>query len=154
MPGRLIAPLPFLLCAAALAGCDDAEKQEQPAAARDSTLDPPVISEGFTLLPCPATPKSTIDFEGCSEHRILKSDRAINQVARVIFSKRLSRSARTRFVRAERAWLTYRRTACESRSDMFEGGSAAILAFGKCVEAKNRAHLKELRALERNLRPK
>jgi uncharacterized protein YecT (DUF1311 family) len=148
-----MALLPCLLCAAALAGCDDAE--EQPAAARGSTLEPPVISEGFTLLPCPAKPKSTIDFEGCSEHRILKSDRAINRVARVIFSRRLgSRSARARFVRAERAWLMYRRTACESRADMFEGGSAAILVYGECVEAKNRGHLKELRAFERNLRPK
>ena len=148
MPGRLTGLLLVLLCASLLPACDSGEKRDGPAAAPQSSLEPPVISEGFTLLPCPATPRSTLDFEGCAQHKILKSDRAINAVAGKIFRQLGTRTARARFVRAERAWLTYRRAACKSRADLFEGGSAAGILFAECVAAKNRAHLRELKAFE------
>jgi uncharacterized protein YecT (DUF1311 family) len=111
-----------------------------------------VISEGFTLLPCPPEPKSTLDFEGCAEHKIVRSDRAINELVGVIFSRHLSAAGRRRFVPSERAWLTYRRSVCASRADIYEGGSAAGIVFAECVVAKNSAHLKDLRAFERGLR--
>ena len=155
MPARLTALLLISLCASFLAACDSAEKRDAPADAPQSAApEPPVISEGFTLLPCPATPKSTLDFEGCAEHKILKSDRAINAVAGEIFRQLGTRTARARFVRAESAWLTYRKASCESRADLFEGGSAAGILFAECGAAENRAHLRELRALEQRLRRK
>jgi hypothetical protein len=46
---------------------------------------PPVITETFTPLPCPAKPVSTLDIEGCLERRILASDAAINKRVRFIF---------------------------------------------------------------------
>jgi len=116
-----------------------------------SDLKPPVIVEHFTLLPCPAKPKSTLNFEGCAEHRILKSDQAINKQVRVIVERRSSAASRSRFVRSERAWLTYRRAVCESRADVYEGGSAAGIVFAKCVADRNLAHLKDLKTFERGL---
>lgn len=147
-----------LLCAALFAGCSSggAEKRGQPSTHAVSVeLKPPVISEQFTLLPCPAKPKTTLDFEGCAEHRIVRSDNAINERVRAIFSLLRSRrraAAQGRFVRGERAWLTYRRAVCESRADVYEGGSAAPVVFAECVANKNAAHLKQLRAFERDLR--
>ena len=102
-------------------------------------LAPPVIAEGFTLLPCPPKPKpkSMLDLEGCAQHRILESDRAINKLVRKIFRSRSSAASRERFVRGERAWLTYRRAVCKSRADVYEGGSAAGLVFVTCVVDRN-----------------
>jgi uncharacterized protein YecT (DUF1311 family) len=116
---------------------------------------PPVISESFTVLPCPAKPKTTVDLEGCAEHRIVRSDKAINAQVRTIFSllrRSRSRSALARFVRGERAWLTYRRAVCASRADVFEGGSGAPVAFADCEAGINAAHLNELRIFARELR--
>jgi uncharacterized protein YecT (DUF1311 family) len=148
----LILSLPILLCTG-FVGCDDdhAEKREQPSPSSITlNVGPPMISEQFTLLPCPAKPKSTLAYEGCAERRILRSDKAINERARVIYDN-LSATGRARFVKAERAWLTYRRALCESRADLYYGGSAATLVFAKCVADENDAHLKELRAFERGL---
>jgi uncharacterized protein YecT (DUF1311 family) len=163
MPGRRLRPvrwplilvLPVLICGG-VAGCasSQAEKREQPS--KDSVgsdLKAPVISEQFTLLPCPEDPKSTLDLEGCAEHRIVRSDKAINKTVRAIYDSLSSSKSGTadRFVRGERAWLTYRRTACESRADLYEGGSAAGIVFADCVAEKNADHLKDLSAFERHL---
>jgi uncharacterized protein YecT (DUF1311 family) len=149
----LILFLSVLLCAG-FADCDGGQAEKQPSTNSVSDLKPPVITEDFTLLPCPAKPKTTRDFEGCAEHKIVRSDKAINERVRLIFSRLRSRVAVARFVRSERAWLTYRRAVCESRADVYEGGSAAGVVFAECVADKNLAHLKELRAFERDLRPK
>lgn len=154
MPWTLILLLPVLLCAGFIAGCSSrhAEKREQPSISSVSQdLKPPVISEHFTLLPCPAKPKTTLAFEGCAAHRIVRSDKAINQRVKVIFSLLKGVTAQGSFIRGERAWLTYRRAVCESRADVYEGGSAAPLVFAECVADKNAVHLKDLRAFKREL---
>src|SRR5262245_16403932 len=144
-----------ILCAG-FPGCDSdrAEKEEQLATASIADhLEPPVISEQFTLLPCPAKPKSTIDFEGCAEHRIVRSDEAINGLVGRIFARLRSDSnaAARRFVRSEQAWVTYRWSGCQSRADIYEGGSAAGIVFAECVARRNAAHLSDLEEFERNL---
>ena len=141
--------LSAVLCAG-FAGCDSdhAERQDQSSTGSVTVLRPPVISEQFTLLPCPAKPVSTLDFVGCAEHRIIRSDKAINATVEAIFARLrgTSTGATRRFVRSERAWLAYRRAVCESRSDIYEGGSAAGIVFAKCVADRNTAHLNDLRA--------
>ena len=125
------------------------------AVAATATLEPPVIKEQFTLLPCPSHPQTTLELEGCAEHRILKSDAAINARVKTIFvllGKDRSVAAQGRFVRGERAWLAYRRALCNSRADVFEGGTLAGLVAANCVAGANAAHLKDLRAFERALR--
>jgi uncharacterized protein YecT (DUF1311 family) len=118
-------------------------------------LKPPVISEHFTVFPCPAKPLTTIELMGCAEQRLLRSDKAINSEARVIFAQLGRRSAKRRFVLGERAWLTYRKAACESRVDVYgEDASAAKVVFAECVAKANRAHLGELTQFARDLRRK
>jgi uncharacterized protein YecT (DUF1311 family) len=140
-------------------GCDgDHKEKKEQQSTRPTAIDlkSPVISEQFTLLSCPAKPKSTRDLEGCAEHRIVKSDKEINEIVGVILARlrNSSKGAARRFVRSERAWLTYRRAVCESRADIYEGGSAAGIVFAECVADRNMAHLNDLKAFERNLGPK
>ena len=139
-------------CTSFLAACDSAEKRDGSAASAPSSLTPPKISESFTLLPCPTRPKSTIELEGCAEREILKSDNAINRVAGEIFRRLGTRGARARFVRAEKAWLTYRKATCASRKDLFEGGSASVIVFPDCLVTQNQAHLRDLRTFDQRLR--
>jgi uncharacterized protein YecT (DUF1311 family) len=144
-------------CSGYIVGCgsSDAETGGQPLIYWSQDLRPPAISEHFTLLPCPAKPKTTVDLEACAAHRARRLDGAIDQRVRVIFSllrSRRSPAATVRFVRAERAWLTYRRSVCASRADVYEGGSGEELLFTDCVADSNVAHLTGLRAFERDLR--
>ena len=71
----------------------------------------------------------------------------------MIFSLLRTRAAKRRFVRGEHAWLTYRRAVCQSRADVYEGGSLAKVVFARCVAKENLAHLKDLRAFKLGLRP-
>ncbi len=123
-----------------------------PAVALGAPPKPPVLKEDFTLLPCPKKPQTTLEIVGCAEHAIVKSDKAINAVVKVVYRLLPSDRARTRFVVAERAWLVYRKTTCESRSDEFEGGTLAGVVAASCVADLNDVHLKDLKAFEKALR--
>jgi uncharacterized protein YecT (DUF1311 family) len=113
---------------------------------------PPVIHESFTVLPCPAHPKSRLDFEGCKEKALLSTDRAINGRARRIFGLLRTRSARSAFVRGEQSWLRYRRSSCSAQASVYSGGSEEPNAFAQCEVDRNRTHLTELAEMERWLR--
>ena len=146
--------IPLVCTGCSVLGASSDEEQTQPSAAQASVLEPPVISESFTAFPCPANPGTTIDLMGCAEHRILRSDEAINAKVRAIFTHLSSPASKGRFVRGERAWLAYRSAVCDSRADVYEGGSLAKVVFANCAAAENLAHLKDLRRFERDLRPK
>jgi uncharacterized protein YecT (DUF1311 family) len=141
----------FAALCSGFAGCNDGARQEQPLDSSVAVnLRPPVISERFTLLSCPAKPVSTVDLEGCAEHRIVRLDKAINEIVAVTFAqlRRESGSAASRFAMGERAWLRYRGAVCASRADIYLGGSAAPVVFANCVANKNAAHLRDLRAFK------
>jgi len=111
-----------------------------------------VIRESFTPLGCPADPaarQTTLGAEGCTEAKILRTDAALNRRVEAIFHLLPDRTAKTKFVSAERAWLAYRKKTCTNVADKYRGGSAQPVLFGDCVAARNRSHLEELRALER-----
>jgi uncharacterized protein YecT (DUF1311 family) len=115
---------------------------------------PPVIHEAFTLLPCPrskAQSETTIGIEGCQEQTIVGSDRKIDALAKLILPRLSDSAAQNRFVTGERAWLAYRTAFCNSQSDIYEGGSAAPLAFASCVITVNSQHLEALTAFHKNL---
>lgn len=96
-----------------------------------------------------------VGFAGCDGSQAEKQPSTSSVFeASVIFSLLGSRASKGHFVRGERAWLTYRRAACGSRADVYEGGSAAGIVFLECAVDRNLAHLKELRTFERDLRPK
>src|ERR1700730_4944370 len=110
---------------------------------------PPVVTESFTKLPCPAKPKSTLDFEGCLERTVLRSDSAINARAAEIFQLLRPRATRTAFVEGERSWLVYRRKSCDAEASIYAGGSAEPLALLRCTVDRNKTHQTDLAALKR-----
>src|SRR3954454_9057114 len=112
---------------------------------------PPVIEQGFTLLPCPKNPQTTLALEGCAEHRIVKSDAIINAKVKRIYGLLKTNNAKTHFVLGERAWLSYRKANCQSRSDVYEGGTLAGVVFANCVADVNDAHVKDLTSFEKAL---
>jgi uncharacterized protein YecT (DUF1311 family) len=118
-------------------------------------LAPPVIREPFTVLPCTGTPseRTTVQQEGCAEHTILTTDAQINALARSIFSALPDAPARRRFVAAQKAWITYRRADCLSASDLFEGGSGAVVLDALCTVDRNRQRRSDLRAFLKQLKP-
>jgi uncharacterized protein YecT (DUF1311 family) len=113
---------------------------------------PPVISERFTPLPCPAgQPSTTLALEGCAEQAILHLDTAINAAAAAILPRLYDRPARLRFVAGERAWLVYRNAFCTSQADVYEGGSEAPVAAATCMRSVDAAHLSALTAFRKAL---
>jgi uncharacterized protein YecT (DUF1311 family) len=139
----LLLALPVLV-----AGCAAWSPLAQPVA-------PPTIEEQFTPLPCPRSRTargSTLGAEACAEHRILRTDAAINARAAAIFGLLRDEAARRRFVAAERAWLAYRKASCTSVADVYRGGSAEPVAFADCVAQRNVQHLRDLAPFEAFLR--
>ena len=116
-----------------------------------AAIAPPVIHEPFTALPCPLHPDTTIDVIGCQEHRVLRTDRAINAQVATIFSLLRTDAARSTFVAGERSWLQYRRQSCSAEASKFAGGSLHAVAVLDCTLQRTRSHLADLAALRRTL---
>jgi uncharacterized protein YecT (DUF1311 family) len=123
------------------------------APAHASKLEPVVIHETFTPLPCSGTPghRTTLQLEGCAEKLILKSEKQINLLAAQIFPILQDDRARRDLNAAQRAWLSYRKADCLSISDVFEGGTEAGVLDAQCFASRNGQRLKDLRAFHRNL---
>jgi uncharacterized protein YecT (DUF1311 family) len=138
--------------AVALAGVAIAQPGGAGAAAKQT---PPVIHETFTPLPCPGSPaeaQTTLGMEGCSEQAILKTDAKIDAVAKRIFARLASVAARKRFIKAQRAWMTYRNADCASVADKYEGGTLAGVVAADCTSSRTTRHLVEIRAFEKLLK--
>ena len=116
-----------------------------------AAIAPPVIHEPFTPLPCPLHPDTTTDVIGCQEHRVLRTDRAID--ARVAQIVRLlpTENARSTFAAAERSWLRYRRQSCSAEAADVANGSAHAVALLTCSLHRNGTHLADLTALRQAL---
>ena len=142
-----------LIAAAALLSAAGLVAHAQPAGAgRPADVRPPVIHERFTLLPCPSRPESTVELEGCAEHRIVRADRKIDAVAKAIFARLPDDAARRRYIAAHRAWLAYRQADCASLSDKYEGGTLAGVLAADCTADRSERRLKDVRAQERLLK--
>lgn len=116
-----------------------------------AAIAPPVIHEPFTALPCPLHPDTTIDVIGCQEHRVLRTDRAIDAQVGAIFQLLRTESQRSSFVAAERSWLQYRRQSCSVEASKFAGGSEQPVALLTCTLQRNTSHLADLKAMRRTL---
>jgi uncharacterized protein YecT (DUF1311 family) len=111
-----------------------------------ATLQPPVIHEPFTVLPCPKHASSTLAIEGCQERALLSSDLAINALTSRIFNH-LRPTFRAGFVRGEIAWLAYRRRTCTAQASPEAGGTANGIEFLGCELQRNKTHLTDLHQL-------
>ena len=138
-----------LLAAAPIA----ASKPGGAANARPAKLSPVLVRETFTPLPCSGKPgrRTTLQQEGCAEHRILSSDARINALSRAIFPVLPGDRARRRFNSAQRAWLGYRRVDCLSMADPVAGGSEVAVVVASCTADRNTARVKELKAFRDEL---
>jgi uncharacterized protein YecT (DUF1311 family) len=116
-----------------------------------AAIAPPVIHEPFTALPCPLHPDTTIDVVGCQEHRVLRTDRAIDAQARAVFGLLRTDSRRSTFVAGERSWLQYRGRSCAAEASRLEGGSAHAVALLSCTLQRNTSHLTDLAAMRKLL---
>jgi uncharacterized protein YecT (DUF1311 family) len=123
--------------------------------AHGASLAPPVIHESYTPLPCAGAPahRSTLQDEGCAEQQILKSDKAIDALNRLIFAKLPSNSARRDFSAGHRAWFAYRRAYCLSASDVFQGGTEAGVVDADCAARVNAQHVTNLKGFLADLGP-
>jgi uncharacterized protein YecT (DUF1311 family) len=116
-----------------------------------AALAPPVIHEPFTALPCPLHPDTTIDVVGCQEHRVLRTDRAIDGQVAAIFRMLRTDAPRSSFVDSERSWLRYRGQSCSVEASRFAGGSAHAIALLNCTLGRNKSHLADLTAMRKTL---
>ena len=112
---------------------------------------PPVIKEPFTVLPCPANPVSTLDLEGCGEHRVVAADKKVDAAASTVYGRLQDSAARGRFAAAQSAWLRFRTADCLSVSDVAEGGSLAGIDALHCDVKRSAERLKELRSFAAEL---
>ena len=116
-----------------------------------AAIAPPAIHEPFTALPCPLHPDTTIDVIGCQEHRVLRTDRAIDTQAAAIFHLLRTDAARSTFVAGERNWLQYRRRSCSVEASKFAGGSEQPVALLTCTLQRNTSHLADLTSMRKTL---
>jgi uncharacterized protein YecT (DUF1311 family) len=116
-----------------------------------AAIAPPVIHEPFTALPCPLHPDTTVEVVGCQEHRVLRTDRAIDAQVKAIFVLLRRDDRRSAFAAGERSWLHYRRQSCAAETSRLTGGSAHAAALLGCELRRNTSHLADLTAMRKAL---
>ncbi|HVT65658.1 MAG TPA: lysozyme inhibitor LprI family protein [Mycobacteriales bacterium] len=163
--------LPAVLTAGAvLAGCSSSGSNASgpPAATRtptivmpssSPTLTPtpvplptgvPKVRESFSVLPCPSDPTSTLDMEGCAEHRIRALDRQINSLTKILFGE-FSDNGKQNLIAAQAGWDSYRHAECQSESDVYEGGTLAGVVAVNCFARLAAERLKALQGMQDSL---
>lgn len=96
-------------------------------------------------LPCPAHPVSTVDMEACAGRALLNLDARFNAHAAALWSI-LDATGKRAFLRAQMAWLTYRKQECTVQSRAYLGDTAAPVTFGACEIDLTRTRLAEVTA--------
>jgi uncharacterized protein YecT (DUF1311 family) len=145
-------PLQRLLAAVCGAGALALGVAALPSAAAASTSSAPVIHESFTLLPCPKKPSSTVQIEGCAEHRVVALDKGIDSLNARVFG-RLHRSGRASFAKAASEWVSYRNDSCTAQASIYSGGTIQPVAYADCLVSIDSSHLSELKSMLTALEP-
>ncbi len=113
-------------------------------------IKPPVIHEDFIpLLPC--NQDTTIGMEGCGERLTLARDKRIDREVALIFKLLGSNAPRRDLAAAQTAWLKYRSADCTSQSDVFKGGSLALVVYVGCFANDDLARIADLKLLYKDL---
>ena len=123
-----------------------------PAVSAAATHGAPVVHEKFTVLACPAKPRTTVQLEGCAEHRVLAADRSINTLNAKVFAK-LGRAGRATFTKANADWVTYRNSACTAQASIYSGGSLQPVVYASCLASIDGSHASELKRMLTSLIP-
>jgi uncharacterized protein YecT (DUF1311 family) len=112
----------------------------------------PVIHEQFTLLPCPQKPTTTVQIEGCAEHKIIAADKTIDTLNTKIFAK-LGKAGRAAFIQTNTDWVKYRDEACTTEASIYSGGSIQPVAYANCLLSIDGSHVTELKGMQLALSP-
>jgi uncharacterized protein YecT (DUF1311 family) len=123
-----------------------------PSAAAASSSSAPVIHESFTLLACPKKPSTTVQIEGCAEHKVVALDKSIDALNAKIFTK-LGKAGRTSFVSASGAWVQYRNDTCSAEASIYAGGTIQPVAYANCLVSLDGSHVTDLKATLTALSP-
>ncbi|MGH2862589.1 MAG: lysozyme inhibitor LprI family protein [Solirubrobacteraceae bacterium] len=111
-----------------------------------STASAPVVHESSTLLACPGKPRTTLQIEGCAEHKVIATDKTIDALNAKIFT-RLSKAGRGEFVKTNADWVDYRDAACTTEASIYSGGSVQPVAYANCLVSIDGSHVTELKAM-------
>jgi uncharacterized protein YecT (DUF1311 family) len=151
------------LAVAAVAGCSSSgSTASAPPATGEPTATPtpsatstglPTVSEVFTVLPCPAHPKTTVEIEGCAEHRIVRLDGQINRKAKALHLAMPDAASKASFVAAQQAWIAYRQAECVSEAAPVTGGTLYPVVFADCEARLDQARLRDLKSIAEELNP-
>ena len=106
----------------------------------------PVVHERFTLLSCPAKPATTLQIEGCAEHRVIALDRTIDTLNAKAFA-RLGKAGRRELIETNSDWVTYRDAACTTEASIYSGGSIQPVAYASCLVSIDGSHATELKRM-------
>jgi uncharacterized protein YecT (DUF1311 family) len=117
-----------------------------------SSASAPVVHEQFTLLACPSKPSTTVQIEGCAEHKVIALDTKIDALNATIFSK-LTKAGRPEFIATNSDWVKYRNQACTAEASVYSGGTIQPIVYANCLIAIDGTHLTELKAMLLSLSP-
>jgi hypothetical protein len=111
---------------------------------------PPLIHENFTLQPCPSKP-TTLQIEGCAEHKVITPDKKIDALNTRIFAK-LRNAGRRDFINTNADWEKYREL-CTAEASIYGGASIEPVAYANCLVAIDGSHETELKVMLLALSP-
>jgi uncharacterized protein YecT (DUF1311 family) len=106
----------------------------------------PVIHENFTLLACPSKPMTTLQIEGCAEHKVIALDKTIDALNAKVFAK-LGKAGRGEFIDTNADWVKYRDAVCTTEASIYSGGSLQPVAYANCLVSIDGSHATELKGV-------
>jgi uncharacterized protein YecT (DUF1311 family) len=129
MTGKLTALFILLLFGAAAAEARAQQQSTQPA--EDPCADADALRSPEQMA--------------CAEKELRAAEAELKQV-RARLTTNMEAAPRLRMRRAERVWLSYRKSNCDAEASIYEGGTIQPLIRTRCLARLTRARAEELRA--------
>jgi uncharacterized protein YecT (DUF1311 family) len=100
----------------------------------------------LSLLPILASAQSQAEMneEAINAHK--KADIAMTRVYKLVMEKMTTPEDKKSLLEAQRAWIRYKETHCQSYTNQFKGGSITPLIYYSCLEDLTNIREKQLQA--------
>lgn len=86
---------------------------------------------------------SNVDTSKCFYDALQRNDRRLNDIYRQVMNA-LEPESKTALRAAQRAWITYRDSACAAEAESYRGGTAMGMVRTACLEALTRERIRSL----------
>lgn len=86
---------------------------------------------------------SNVDTSICFSDELQRSDRKLNDLYKQVMGS-LGPESKTALRSAQRAWITYRDSACAAEAESYRGGTAMGMVRTACLEALTRERIRSL----------